>query len=67
MYFFQLLYDEGKVRVIGVSNFLECDLLDLLEECSVNPFLNQCEFHPYNNPKSLRGFCSENHIQFGVS
>ena len=64
----QLLLDEEKVRAIGVSNFNTADLDILMSdpELSVNPHVNQCEFHPYHNPKEIRQFCTENHIQFQV-
>lgn len=62
----QVLLDEERVRVIGVSNFLERHLEMILEECSVIPQVNQCEFHPFNNPKMLRQFCADRNIQFEV-
>ncbi|KAK8406488.1 hypothetical protein O3P69_007260 [Scylla paramamosain] len=60
----EVLLDEERVRVIGVSNFLERHLEMILEECSVVPHVNQCEFHPFNNPKVLRQFCADRNIQF---
>ncbi|EAP98276.1 putative 2,5-diketo-D-gluconic acid reductase [Janibacter sp. HTCC2649] len=42
----QLLAD-GKVRAIGVSNFMESHLTQLLEVASVVPAVNQIEVHPY--------------------
>lgn len=60
----EVLLDEERVRVIGVSNFLERHLEMILEECSVIPQVNQCEFHPFNNPKMLRQFCADRNIQF---
>ncbi|XP_063846239.1 uncharacterized oxidoreductase ZK1290.5-like isoform X3 [Scylla paramamosain] len=62
----EVLLDEERVRVIGVSNFLERHLEMILEECSVVPHVNQCEFHPFNNPKVLRQFCADRNIQFEV-
>jgi len=58
------LYDNDKVKSIGVSNFDIQDLENILESCSVVPHLNQCEFHPCQNPTSLRNYCKENKIQF---
>ena len=58
------LYESGKCRAIGVSNFLERHLEGILAECRVVPHVNQCEFHPYQNPKGLRDFCSEKGIAF---
>ena len=41
------LLDEGKVRAIGVSNFMVDDLNRLAEATSVVPAVNQIEVHPY--------------------
>ncbi|RCN36740.1 oxidoreductase, aldo/keto reductase family protein [Ancylostoma caninum] len=62
----ELLYDEGRIRAIGVSNYSEDDLSELLEYCSVAPHVNQCEFHPWYNPVELRSFCEENGILYTV-
>ncbi|XP_013403334.1 uncharacterized protein LOC106168714 [Lingula anatina] len=58
------LYDEGKIKAIGVSNFLIPHLEDLLEECRIRPMVNQVEHHPYNNEKALFQFCKDNNIQY---
>ncbi|XP_013403318.1 uncharacterized protein LOC106168704 [Lingula anatina] len=58
------LYDEGKIKAIGVSNFLIPHLEDLLEECRIRPMVNQVEHHPYNNEKDLFQFCKDNNIQY---
>ncbi|KAJ1372279.1 hypothetical protein KIN20_034388 [Parelaphostrongylus tenuis] len=60
----ELLYEEGRIRAIGVSNYSEDDLTELLEYCSVKPHVNQCEFHPWYNPVALRRFCAENDILY---
>jgi diketogulonate reductase-like aldo/keto reductase len=41
------LLADGKVRAIGVSNFMPDHLERLLQECSVVPAVNQVEVHPY--------------------
>jgi 2,5-diketo-D-gluconate reductase A len=41
------LYADGKVRAIGVSNFMPAHLDRLLAETDVVPTLNQIEVHPY--------------------
>lgn len=41
-----LLHD-GKVRAIGVSNFMPHHLLELLDATDVVPAVNQVELHPY--------------------
>lgn len=58
------LYDRGQCRAIGVSNFMERHLVELLEQCSVKPMVNQCEFHPFQTQNSLRKFCAEENIVF---
>ena len=41
------IYNEGRVRAIGISNFLPVHLERLLREAIVVPAVNQMEFHPY--------------------
>ncbi|CAJ0607047.1 unnamed protein product [Cylicocyclus nassatus] len=60
----ELLYDEGRIRAIGVSNYSEDDLVELLDYSSVVPHVNQYEFHPWYNPRGLRSFCEQNHILY---
>ncbi|SDP27577.1 Aldo/keto reductase [Nakamurella panacisegetis] len=43
----ETLLDEGKVRAIGVSNFMVEHLSKLLEKAQVVPAVNQIELHPY--------------------
>lgn len=43
---FEDLYAKGKIRAIGVSNFLPQHLSPLLESAAVKPAVNQIEFHP---------------------
>ncbi len=47
------LYADGKVRAIGVSNFLIHHMDALLKGCSVTPAVNQVEFHPLLVQKDL--------------
>lgn len=56
------LYEAGKCRAIGVSNYLEKHLEEMLPYCSVKPHVNQIEFHPYCFPKALIEFCSSHDI-----
>lgn len=58
------LYDRGQCRAIGVSNFMEKHLVELLEECSIKPMANQCEFHPFQTQNDLRKFCTKENIVF---
>lgn len=56
------LYNEGKVRNIGVSNFKIEHMDILLEQATVKPVINQVEFHPYLNQKELRDYLAEKQI-----
>ena len=47
----------GKVRVIGVSNFLRDDLENLLADCRVRPMVNQILLHIGNTDEALLDFC----------
>jgi len=57
------LYDEERVRAIGVSNFLVHHLEKLMEKSEVKPMVNQVEFHPRLVQKDLMLFCIEHNIQ----
>ena len=48
---------EGKVRAIGISNFLEGDVKNILEACRVKPMVNQLLAHITNTPFSLIDYC----------
>ena len=52
----------GKVRAIGVSNFMPEPLNRLLAETSVVPVVNQIEVHPYFQQKELQSLHAKHHI-----
>lgn len=52
----------GKVRVIGVSNFNEHDLANIMDHASVKPQVNQVLTHISNTPAELIGFCQAHDI-----
>ncbi len=58
------LYAEKRIRAIGVSNFMQHHLEDLLTEAMVVPMVNQMEFHPYLVQQPLLDFCNANRIQY---
>ncbi len=58
------LYKEKKVRAIGVSNFLQHHLEDLISESEIVPMVNQMEFHPYLVQQNLIDFCNQHKIQY---
>lgn len=57
------LYQEGRVRAIGVSNFPVDRLLDLLEFHEVPPAVNQIETHPFFQQAELRTVMDETNIR----
>jgi len=56
------LLAEGKVRAIGVSNFMPDHLARLLKETSVVPAVNQIEVHPYFRQSALLAVDTEHGI-----
>ncbi len=55
-------YKAGKLKAIGVSNFQETDIENILESCTVKPMVNQILAHISNTPKELIEYCKENDI-----
>jgi diketogulonate reductase-like aldo/keto reductase len=55
---------EGKVRAIGVSNFMIRHLEELLDHCEIVPAINQIELSPFNylSRSDTINFCLENNI-----
>eukprot|EP00897_Mesotaenium_endlicherianum_P004639 jgi/Mesen1/4202/ME000219S03337 len=47
---------------IGVSNYTERHLRQMLPDCQVAPMVNQVEVHPYLLQAGLRAFCAQNGI-----
>lgn len=60
----ETLYADGRVKAIGVSNFLQHHLEDLFQSAKVMPMVDQLEFHPYLVQPSLLDFCQKNKVQF---
>jgi diketogulonate reductase-like aldo/keto reductase len=57
------LYESGKIRAIGVSNFLEHHLEKLLRETKIVPAVNQIEFHPELVQSELLKYCDKKGIR----
>lgn len=55
---------KGRAKSIGVSNFLQHHLEDLLLHSETAPMVNQCEFHPYLQQPELVKFCRNNGIHY---
>ncbi|CAM3412529.1 aldo/keto reductase [Zobellia roscoffensis] len=58
------LYQDKKIKAIGVSNFLQHHLEDLLETSEIVPMVNQMEFHPFLVQQTLIDFCNVKGIQY---
>lgn len=56
------LYAEGKMKGIGVSNFLPHHLENLMKSADVKPLVNQIEFHPGYTQEATVRYCQEHDI-----
>ena len=56
------LYNDKKVRAIGVCNFEKHHLEELERISTVTPMVNQIEIHPYNQQLELRKYCESKNI-----
>jgi diketogulonate reductase-like aldo/keto reductase len=59
----QDLYNEGKIRAIGVSNFYPDRLIDLIIHNEIIPAINQIETHPFHQQIETQKFLQENKVQ----
>ena len=57
------LYQQGRVRAIGVSNYTITHLRELLAASPVVPAVNQYETSPFNTRRALADFCRARDIQ----
>lgn len=55
--------EQGKIGILGVSNFMRGDLEEISREFGFWPPVNQVECHPYFPQKELCDFCQRNLIQ----
>jgi diketogulonate reductase-like aldo/keto reductase len=56
------LYQEGKVKSIGVCNFQKHHMEELLKHASIKPMVNQIESHPTFSQNELVKYCQEQGI-----
>lgn len=56
------LYQAGKVRAIGLSNFLPHHIDNILEDCTVRPAVDQIEYHPGYSQEAAVQYCKERNI-----
>lgn len=59
----ETLYQQGRVRAIGVSNFEPTHLHQLLDACDVIPAVNQVELHPWLAQRELLAL----HAELGIA
>lgn len=57
------LYNEGKIRAIGISNFYADRMVDIASFCRIKPMVNQMETHPFNQQTELKKWAEKYHIQ----
>lgn len=57
------LYEEGKVRAIGVSNFYPDRLVDIASFSRIKPMVNQVETHPFNQQKLAKEYMDKYQVQ----
>lgn len=57
------LHREGKIRAIGVSNFLPDRLMDLIVHHDIVPAVNQIETHPFYQQTETQAFLKELGVQ----
>jgi diketogulonate reductase-like aldo/keto reductase len=57
------LYEAGKVRAIGVSNFHPDRVMDLIIHNRIVPAINQIETHPFHQQVETQNFLQENGVQ----
>jgi len=57
------LYREGRIRAIGVSNFLPDRLMDLVMHNEIAPHVNQIETHPFHQQTETQAFLQSLGVQ----
>lgn len=58
----EMLYKEGKVRAIGVSNFLPHHLDNILKHCEIKPMVDQIEYHAGYTQEATVQYCKQHDI-----
>ena len=57
------LQKEGKIRALGLSNFLPHHIKHILENCEIKPVVNQLELHPGYMQYATVKYCEEHDIR----
>ena len=57
------LYETGKIRAIGISNFYPDRMVDLASFARIRPMVNQVETHPYNQQVTAKEYMDKYGVQ----
>lgn len=57
------LYEEGKIRAIGISNFYPDRMIDIASFSRIRPMVNQVETHPFNQQITAKSYMDKYGIQ----
>jgi 2,5-diketo-D-gluconate reductase A len=57
------LYEEGKLRAIGISNFYPDRMVDIASFARIRPMINQVETHPYNQQTAAKQYMDKYGVQ----
>jgi methylglyoxal/glyoxal reductase len=57
------IYEDGRAKAIGVSNFKKHHLEDLIADAKIKPMVNQVEYHPRLTQADLLTYCKQQGIQ----
>ncbi len=57
------LYEAGKIRAIGISNFYPDRMVDIASFARIRPMVNQVEVHPFNQQKTAKEYMDKYGMQ----
>lgn len=57
------LYEAGKIRAIGISNFYPDRMVDIASFARIRPMVNQVEVHPFNQQKIAKEYMDKYGVQ----
>ena len=57
------LYEEGKLRAIGISNFYPDRMVDIASFARIRPMVNQVETHPYHHQVTAKTYMDKYGVQ----
>ncbi|MFD1417293.1 aldo/keto reductase [Companilactobacillus keshanensis] len=56
------LYKDGKIKAIGVSNFQDYQIEQLMKTAKIKPMIDQIETHPFNQQDKMHEFLKKENI-----